>query len=809
VVPVGADASARRPDLSKFRLHRRFSLQTARHALRDSLFCLWLLAAALPVAVLGQVNYATPYTVTPLAGYDHQGSWDGTGSAAQFDFSFGVAVDSSGNVYVGDQSSHTIRKVTPAGVVTTLAGSAGNMGSADGTGSAARFNYPGGVALDTNGNLYVGDWGNNTIRKVTPAGVVTTLAGLAGSFGTNDGMGSAAQFNGPDGVAVDSAGNVYVADSANDTIRKVTPVGVVTTLAGSAGSSGANDGMGSAAQFNYPLGVAVDSASNVYVGDYGNGTIRKVTPTGVVTTLAGSSVSYGTNDGTGTNALFNGPWGVAVDAIGNVYVADTDNMTIRKVTSAGIVTTLAGSTQFDPGGAQLFGSADGTNGAAQFYYPDGVAVDGAGNLYVADANNCLIRKVTPVGKNWVVTTLAGSVWYGSADGTGSAARFNYAHGLAVDSAGNVYVADSPNYTVRKVTPAGVVTTLVGLAGVFGTNDGTGSAARFERPECVAIDTNGNLYVTDIHASTIRKVTAAGVVTTLAGSAGNSGTNDGTGANALFNSPWGVALDSAGNVYVADSGNDTIRKVTPAGVVTTLAGSAGNYGYADATGTNALFGGPEGLGIDSTGNLYVADSGNNAIRKVTPAGVVTTLAGSADKYGYADATGTNALFSYPWGVAVDSAGNVYVTDFNPATLRKVTPAGVVTTLAGLPNTNNAWQIVNGGIADGTGSAARFNYTSGVAVDSAGNIYLMDICNNNIRKAFPASSVPPPLLRQVSLSAGQFGFGITGLTNLAVDIESSADLSNWQVVSTLILEGGSNSFATPNPSLGAQFYRGHVR
>ncbi len=547
------------------------SLPTPRRALRNSLLCLWLgvLAAGLPVAVLGQSNFATPYTFTTLAGYDHYGSWDGTNSAARFFWPVGVAVDSAGNIYVADCDNYTIRKMTPAGtnwVVTTLAGSAGYLGSADGTGSAARFNFGwdgigGDVAVDSAGNLFVADTWNDTIRKVTPVGtnwVVTTLAGLApatngwltsASFGTNDGTGSAARFNLPSAVAVDSAGNVYVADAGNNTIRKVTPVGtnwVATTLAGSAGNAGSADGTNSAAQFNNPIGVAVDGSGNLYVGDAYNNTIRKVTPVGtnwVVTTLAGSPGNSGSADGTGTNALFNYPWGVKVDSAGNVYVADANNNTIRKVTPAGLVTTLAGATQFNPAGRGLYGGADGTGSAAQFWYPEGLAIDRAGNLYVGDDGNWTIRKVTPVGTNWVVTTLAGTAAYGSTDGTGSAARFNQPQGLALDSAGNAYVGDSMNYTVRKVTPAGVVTTLAGLAGAFGTADGAGSAARFEYPMCVAVDSAANLYVTDYDANTIRKVTPAGVVTTLAGSAGNSGSADGTGTNALFNGPRGVATDS--------------------------------------------------------------------------------------------------------------------------------------------------------------------------------------------------------------------------------------------------------------------------
>jgi hypothetical protein len=217
----------------------------------------------------------TPYTFSTLAGYSGYGNADGTGSAARFYLPNGVAVDSAGNVYVADASNCTIRKVTAGGVVTTLAGLAESYGSADGTGSAAQFVYPTGVAEDSAGNVYVADNNNSTIRKVTAGGVVTTLAGLAGSSGSADGTGSAARFNGPLGVAVDNAGNVYVADAGNSTIRKVTAGGVVTTLAGFAGSSGSADGTGSAARFYIPRGVAVDSAGNVFVADGGNNTIRK------------------------------------------------------------------------------------------------------------------------------------------------------------------------------------------------------------------------------------------------------------------------------------------------------------------------------------------------------------------------------------------------------------------------------------------------------------------------------------------------------------------------------------------------------
>ncbi len=290
---------------------------------------------------------------------------------------------------------------------------------------------------------------------------MTTLAGSAGQSGSADGTRSAARFSAPTGVAVDSAGNVYVADLFNYTIRKNTPDGVVTTLAGSAGQSGTKDGTGSVARFFAPVSVAVDSATNVYVADSGNSTIRKITPAGVVTTLAGNtSITNqlgqpvgGYADGTGSAARFHGPQGVAVDSTGNVYVADTFNDTIRKITPAGVVTTLAGLAQFDVNGAPIGGSSDGTGSSARFYLPNGVAVDSAGYIYVADYDNDTIRKITPAGTNWVVRTLAGSAEQeGSADGIGSAARFFAPSSVAVDSTGNVYVADFHNHRIAKGTP---------------------------------------------------------------------------------------------------------------------------------------------------------------------------------------------------------------------------------------------------------------------------------------------------------------------------------------------------------------------
>lgn len=340
----------------------------------------------LPPTNTGGAVPATIYgEVTTLAGSGSMGSLNGQGTSASFSTLYSITTDGNGDMYVADYNNNLIRKITKTGTVTTFAGS-GGQGANNGNATSATFNRPGGVAVDGQNNIYVGDQDNNLIRKITPSGVVSTFAGT-GILGFQNGTTSNAQFSGPAGLVFDSSGNLYIADRNNHAIRKITPNGLVTTFAGS-GVPGSADGVGNLASFNNPTNIAVDQTDNLYVTDQNNNKIRKITPAGVVTTFAGSG-SQNRSDGFAANAGFNRPFGLIVDRIGMVYVADEYNHTIRRISPGGFVSTIAGNT--------TIGSTDGIATAASFNYPADITLDGLGNLYVVDAVGYKIRKVVVTG----------------------------------------------------------------------------------------------------------------------------------------------------------------------------------------------------------------------------------------------------------------------------------------------------------------------------------------------------------------------------------------------------------------------------
>lgn len=325
--------------------------------------------------------------------------------------------------------------------IRTFAGST-TPGSTNGPGPTARFDHPVGLATDLSGNIYIADTENSTIRKITPDDNVSTLAGSPGNFGSADNFGASARFYGPQALAANSAGQLFVADTANSTIRKITAGGTVSTFAGAASNFNSFDGTGAAAQFYHPEGVAIDAGGNIYVADTWNHTIRRITPAGTVTTLAGLAGNFGAADGTNSKARFNRPTGIAVDGATNIFIADSLNHTVRKIAPSGTVSTIAGL-------AGVWGSSDGTNSAARFYLPEGISIAANGALFVTDSGNQVLRKISLIGTNWVVATVAGLEGIsGSANGTGSNARFNFPAGIGFDNSGYMYVADIGNNTIR-------------------------------------------------------------------------------------------------------------------------------------------------------------------------------------------------------------------------------------------------------------------------------------------------------------------------------------------------------------------------
>jgi sugar lactone lactonase YvrE len=659
--------------------------------------------AAILAAILAAVS---SLTFTTLAGAPGAvvNSQDGTGTAAQFDAPRGVAVDRSGNIYIADTRNNTIRKVTPSGTVTTLAGSAGSEGLANGAGTAARFNEPFGIAVADDGTVYVADNSNNAIRKITAEGVVSTFAGGTGA-GSNDGTGTSARLDEPRAIALDTSGTLYVADYDNHTIRKITAAGVVTTVAGRADEPGNADGNGTSASFRGPMGIAVDAAGVIYVGDTGNHSIRRIGTNGAVTTLtlSGQTISE--------------PRGIVIASSGALLVADYGAHCIRSISSSGVVTTVAGSVNSP-------GTADGAAASARFHYPSAVALTTSGTMFVADTENDTLRSMSASG---AVTTLAGAAGrVNTADGKGANARFDDPFAIAVDANGVTFVADSAAHVIRRVAADGTVTTYAGTPGAYGIDDGTGLNARFYSPSGVAVDSAGTVYVADSGNSTIRKIAAGGIVTTFAGLGRTRGSADATGTSARFETPFGIAVGPNGNVYVSDSAANTIRKITAAGVVTTLAGRAGSSGNTDGAGSAARFTVPYAVAVDAAGTVFVVDHGNHTIRKVTADGTVTTLAGTAGTAGSTNGRGAAATFRYPSGVAVDRSGTVFVADTDNHLIRAIATDGEVTTVGGSGAT---------GSTDGTGTTARFFNPKGVAADTSGRIYVADLSNHTVRVGAP--------------------------------------------------------------------------
>jgi sugar lactone lactonase YvrE len=700
-------------------------------ALNCCALVLALLVAAPPQA-LAQV-----YAVSTVAG-DPQAIGDGgPATAAQLYFPVSLAFDGKRNLFIGDLYGQRIRVVNSSGTISTAAGSGTwGIGGDRGPATAASLTDSRGLAVDSSGNLYItnvgtisnardGAWytpntsniwwivtsGAARIRRVDPNGVISTLTGTGSGYRGDGGPATAALLDNPRGLAVDASGNLYIADTDNHAIRRVTANGIITTVAGTGDAGFAGDGgPATAAKLNNPVAVAVDAAGNIYIADSSNYRVRRVTPAGMIDTVAGTGSSGFTGDnGPATAARLGSPRALAVDPAGNIYVGE--RYRVRRISAAGIIVSVAGT------GERGF-SGDG--GRGEWAQLDGVwalAVDGSGDLYIADSSNSRVRQLST---NGIISTLAGGGDVGGG-GPAAAARLNTPNSLAFDASGNAYVSDRSDCRVRKITPAAVISTIAGSGATgFAGDGGPATAAKLDNPKGITTDASGSLYVADTGNHRIRQVTSTGGIRTIvgAGSCGFSG-DYGPAPGAELCYPSDVKLGPDGMLYIADTNNHRVRRTTPGGVIVTvvgngIAGSGGDGGAAPAA--NLHF--PQGIAFDAAGNLYIADTNNYRIRRVAPAGLVSTIAG-AGTYGCTGDGGpaTAAKLSTPTGVEVDSVGNIYIADYMCNRVRRVTPDGTITTIAGTGTF--------GFEGDGGPAANAFlGWPSDVAVDASGGIWFAD-------------------------------------------------------------------------------------
>jgi sugar lactone lactonase YvrE len=730
------------------------------------------------------------------------------------------------------------------------------------------LNNPLGGAVDSAGNLYIVDYAHERIRVVNtqsssitiagvtiPAGDIATVAGDGtGGYSGDNGPATSAELYGPNAVAVDSAGNIYIADDYNGRIRKVNTSGTITTVAGNGtGGYSGDGGLATSAELNAPTGVAVDDVGNLFIVDYGNQRIRKVNTSGTITTVAGNGTEgYSGDNGPATSAELNSPWDMAVDSAGNLYIADNGNARIRVVNTQSSSITIAGVTIPAADIATVAGNGtygySGDNGpatSAELDSPYGVAVDSAGNVYIADSDNHRIRAVDTSG---TITTVAGNgtAGYSGDNGPATSAEISGAFDVVVDGAGNLYIEDSGNNRVRRVSPqVGLGSVSVGqssptfsFAFSFSATVQVGSVAVLMQGasgkdfQLVASGTtcaagsysagssctvnvtfsplapgvrNGAVVLygaTPANAVATAYISGTGVgpaidfgpgiISTVAGdgTVGYGGDNS-AATSAELDEPTDVVFNGAGDLYIADDLNQRIRQVTPAGIITTVAG-AGTAGYSGDNGpaTSAELNIPYGVVVDGAGNLYIGDTYNHRIREVTPGGIISTVAGNGTPgYNGDNIPATSAELYFPNAVAFDTADNLYIADTHNNRIREVSAAtGVITTVAG---TGTAGYSGDGGPA----TSAELDDASGVALDAAGNVYIADYLNNRVRMVSAATGAITTVA-----GTGTAGYSGDGGPAASAELNTPHDVVVDAAGNLYIADWGNNRVRRVNAATG---------
>lgn len=688
-----------------------------------------ILAAPLCANTTGSVP---SYTINTVAGSSNVGD-GGLATAASLSDAEGVAVDAAGNVYIADANDHRIRKIATDGTISTVAGDGFPGFSGDGgPASAARLSTPYGIAVDSAGNLYIADLGNHRVRKVAAHGTITTVNGTENLLA-------------PRNVALDAAGNLYVSEFSGHRVRRVGTDGKITTIAGTgtAGFSG-DGGAATAAQPDFPAGLAFDSAGNLYIADSSNNRVREVLTTGMITTVLGT----GAPGATVPNQL-NVPTGVAIDNAGNLDVADSANQRIQQLSPSGTIQTLPGAGR-------------------------GVAADSKGDLFIAAGS-----RVLELSPSLTLSTIAGggSYLYGGDGGPATSARLNGPVAIALDATRDLYIADQKNSRVRMIDTGGTITTIAG-DGTFASGPGELSA-----PGGVAVNSSGLVYIADQNNDRIEAIVSPGNMVTVAGTAIPGFNGDGLPATAtqLF-SPGAMAFGPTGTLFFADKGNVRLRELLSDQTISTVAQMV-----------------VSGVAVDSLGQVYVADADLHEVFRIDRAGHLDLIAGTGTAgFGGDGGPALGAQLNSPGGVAVDGQGNVYIADTGNGRVRVITPEGVLHTIAG---TGAADFDGDGGPA----LSAVLNEPTALDVDAAGNIWIADTGNNRVRELTPAGAqsatatqqtTPPTVVNAASMLAGPvapgeivsiFGLGIGPVTPASGTFGASGALPT-QLAGTQVMFNG---------------------